>query len=80
MEQTTESSKEELKAHLTATDGHFRSLVEEHALYHDQLEQLEAKSKLTLADEEVEHRLKLRKLHLKDEINAILSKFQGQFA
>jgi len=75
-----ETSKEELKAHLTATDGHFRSLVEEHALFHGQLEQLEAKGNLTLADEEVEHRLKVRKLHLKDQINSILSRYQEQHA
>lgn len=68
------TSNEELKAHLIATDGHFRSLVEEHAMFHKQLEQLEVKGELTLADEEVEHRLKKHKLRLKDEINMILAK------
>lgn len=68
------TSNEELKAHLIATDGHFRSLVEEHALFHKQLEQLEVKGELTLADEEVEHRLKKHKLRLKDEINMILAR------
>ncbi len=68
------ASNEELKAHLIATDGHFRSLVEEHALFHKQLEQLEVKGELTLADEEVEHRLKKHKLRLKDEINMILAR------
>src|SRR5437868_513697 len=71
-----EQTNEELKAHLMATDGHFRSLIEEHALFHKQLEQLEAKDQLTLADEEVEHRLKKHKLRLKDEINMILSRTQ----
>ena len=71
-----EQTNEELKAHLMATDGHFRSLIEEHALFHKQLEQLEAKESLTLADEEVEHRLKKHKLRLKDEINMILSRTQ----
>ncbi|MEO8100119.1 MAG: YdcH family protein [Acidobacteriota bacterium] len=71
-----EQTNEELKAHLMATDGHFRSLIEEHALFHKQLEQLEAKEQLTLADEEVEHRLKKHKLRLKDEINMILSRTQ----
>ena len=68
------ASNEELKAHLIATDGHFRSLVEEHALFHKQLEQLEVKGELTLADEVVEHRLKKHKLRLKDEINMILAR------
>ena len=67
-------NNEELKAHLMATDPHFRSLVEEHALYHKQLEELEAKEDFTLAEDEVEHRLKKQKLRLKDEINMILSR------
>jgi uncharacterized protein YdcH (DUF465 family) len=70
-----ELATEELKAHLMATDGHFRSLVEEHAIFDRQLEALEAKGEnLTLADEEVEHRLKKRKLALKDEMKMILSR------
>jgi uncharacterized protein YdcH (DUF465 family) len=73
------ATNEELKAHLIATDGHFRSLIEEHALFHKQLEQLEVKGELTLADEEVEHRLKKHKLRLKDEINMILAR-QAQMA
>ncbi len=75
-----ELQNEELIAHLMATDGHFRSLVEEHALFHKQLEQLEAKESLTLADEEVEHRLKKYKLRLKDEMNMILCRTAEQVA
>jgi uncharacterized protein YdcH (DUF465 family) len=48
-------------------------------LFHKQLEQLEVKGELTLADEEVEHRLKKHKLRLKDEINMILAR-QTQMA
>lgn len=77
MEQT---NNEELKAHLMATDEHFRSLVEEHAMFHKQLEELESKETLTLADEEVEQRLKKRKLRLKDEINMIVSRTAEQLA
>lgn len=73
MEQT---NNEELKAHLMATDPHFRSLIEEHALYHKQLEELEKRGNVTLAEDEVEHRLKKQKLRLKDEINMILSRTQ----
>jgi uncharacterized protein YdcH (DUF465 family) len=65
---------EELKAHLMATDERFRSLVDQHSRLHKELEELEAKPHVTLEDEEVEHRLKKKKLHLKDEINAILSR------
>lgn len=73
MEQT---NNEELKAQLMATDPHFRSLIEEHALYHKQLEELEQRGNVTLAEDEVEHRLKKQKLRLKDEINMILSRAQ----
>jgi uncharacterized protein YdcH (DUF465 family) len=73
-----EQVNEELKAHLMATDGHFRSLIEEHALFHKQLEALEAKESLTLSDEEVEQRLKKHKLRLKDEINMILLRASEQ--
>lgn len=69
-----QANNEELMAHLMATDAHFRSLIEEHSLYHKQLEQLESKGSVTLADDEVEHRLKKQKLRLKDEINMILSR------
>jgi uncharacterized protein YdcH (DUF465 family) len=75
-----EQTNEELKAHLMATDGHFRSLIEEHAMFHKQLEELESKGTLTLADEEVEQRLKKRKLRIKDEINMILTRNAEQMA
>ncbi len=75
-----EQTNEELKAHLMATDGHFRSLIEEHAMFHKQLEELESKGTLTLADEEVEQRLKKRKLRIKDEINMILLRNAEQMA
>ena len=69
---------EELKAHLMATDEHFRSLVDQHAQFHKELEALEAKQHLTLEDEVVEQRLKKQKLRLKDEINMILARSRTQ--
>jgi len=75
-----QANNDELKAHLMATDGHFRSLVEEHAMFHKQLEELESKGNLTLADEEVEQRLKKRKLRIKDEMNMIVSRTAEQMA
>ena len=76
MEQYTE----ELKAHLMATDEHFRSLVDQHSRFHKELEELEAKPHLTSEDEAAEHRLKKQKLRLKDEINAILARSRQQVA
>ena len=75
-----QANNDELKAHLMATDGHFRSLVEEHAMFHKQLEELESKGNLTLADEEVEQRHKKRKLRIKDEMNMIVSRTAEQMA
>jgi uncharacterized protein YdcH (DUF465 family) len=71
---------EELKAHLMATSEEFRQLANEHAEYHRKLEALEAKSHLTLGDEEEEHRIKVHKLHLKDQMNQILSRYKEQMA
>jgi uncharacterized protein len=73
-----EQYNEELKAHLMATDQQFRSLAEEHSRFHRQLEELEAKEHLTLEDEAEEIRLKKHKLHLKDQMNAILARHRPQ--
>jgi uncharacterized protein YdcH (DUF465 family) len=71
---------EELKAHLMATSEEFRQLASEHAEYHRKLEALEAKSHFTPGDEEEEHRLKKRKLFLKDQMNQILAHSKEQVA
>jgi uncharacterized protein YdcH (DUF465 family) len=73
-----EQYNEELKAHLMATNAEFRSLAEQHAQFHKQLEQLEAKPRLTLEDEAEEQRLKKQKLRLKDQMNSIMARFRAQ--
>lgn len=73
-----EMYNEELKAHLMATNERFRSLVEEHSRFHKELEELEAKPHLTPEDELTEQRLKKQKLRIKDEINAIMSRYKAQ--
>ena len=73
-----ENTQDELKTHLMQTDEEFRRLAEQHAGFHKELEALEAKSHLT-ADEEVEeHRLKKVKLQLKDQMNAMISRYRAQ--
>jgi uncharacterized protein YdcH (DUF465 family) len=69
---------EELKAHLMATSEEFRALVERHAQLKEQLEGIEAKPHLTLEDEHQEHQIKKEKLHLKDQMNSILSRYKTQ--
>lgn len=73
-----QTSQEEIKAHLMATSGEFRSLAEKHAEYHKRLEELESKPRLTLEDEAEEQRLKKQKLHLKDQMNAIIAHYKAQ--
>lgn len=73
-----QTSQEEIKAHLLATSGEFRSLAEKHAEYHKRLEELESKPRLTLEDEAEEHHLKKQKLHLKDQMNAIIAHYKAQ--
>ena len=73
-----ENTQDEVKAHLMQTDEGFRRLAEQHTQYHHQLEALEAKSYLTPQDEIEEHKLKKLKLHLKDQMNQILSRYRAQ--
>jgi uncharacterized protein YdcH (DUF465 family) len=73
-----EKNQDDLKAHLMATNEEFRSLAEKHAQYHKQLEAIEAKSHMTLQDEEEEIRLKKQKLRLKDQMNEILARYRTQ--
>lgn len=73
-----ENTQEELKAHLMATDPEFRKLAEEHSRYHRELEGLGAKAPLTEQEQVEEHRLKKLKLRLKDQMNAIMSRYRAQ--
>ena len=73
-----ENTQEELRAHLMKTDDDFRHLAEQHAHYHQQLEALESKPRLTPEEEMEEHRLKKLKLRLKDQMNAIISRYRAQ--
>jgi uncharacterized protein YdcH (DUF465 family) len=73
-----ENIQDELKAHLMATDDTFRSLAEQHSSLHQRLDALEAKAHLTDEDEVEEHRLKKMKLHLKDQMTEIISRYRTQ--
>ncbi|HVP00658.1 MAG TPA: DUF465 domain-containing protein [Bryobacteraceae bacterium] len=73
-----EINQEELKAHLMATSEEFRTLVSQHAQYHKLLEALEAKTHLTNEEQAEEHRLKKLKLHVKDQMNALLGRHRTQ--
>ena len=67
------NTQDELKAHLMATSEEYRTLAGQHCQLHQQLEELEAKSHLTDLEQVEEVRLKKLKLHVKDQMNAILA-------
>jgi uncharacterized protein YdcH (DUF465 family) len=69
-------TQEHLKAHLLATNEHFRTLAEQHAQCKRQIEEIERKPHLTDADELEEHRIKKVKLRLKDEMNEMLGQYR----
>jgi uncharacterized protein len=69
--------EEEIKEHLMSSDPEFRRLVEEHKQYEGQLEALHSRHHLSESDHLEEVRLKKKKLHLKDQMNAMISKFRS---
>ena len=72
------TTQDDLRAHLMATDETFRKLAEQHAAYHKQLEEIEAKPHLTTRDEDDEHRIKKLKLRVKDQMNEIIARYRAQ--
>ena len=72
------NAQEELKAHLMATNEEFRHLAAQHSEFAKQLDALEALPHLTDAEQLEEVRLKKRKLHLKDQMEAIMSQYRSQ--
>lgn len=72
------NTQDELKAHLLATNEEFRNLAEQHHEYHELLEALEAKPRLTDQEQMEEVRLKKLKLRLKDQMNSIIARYRAQ--
>ena len=62
------------------TNEKYRHLAEQHSQYKKQVEQLEARAALSAEEELEEHRLKKLKLHLKDEMEQIVSEHKLQHA
>ena len=69
---------EEIKAHLMQTNEQFRQLMDRHHEYDRLVAELDAKPVLTAAEELEEHRLKKLKLHLKDEMEQLVSNYKLQ--
>jgi uncharacterized protein len=71
-------AQEELKAHLMATDEHFRELCQQHSDYDHKVAELEAKHALSEEEQVEEVRLKKLKLRLKDQITEIMSRHKAE--
>jgi uncharacterized protein YdcH (DUF465 family) len=67
------NEQEDIKAHLMATNEEYRQLSSQHSEFAKKLDELEALPHLTEEDEVEEHRLKKLKLHVKDQMEAIVS-------
>jgi uncharacterized protein YdcH (DUF465 family) len=73
-------TKDELKAHLMATNEEFRRLATEHAEYKKQVEALESLPHPSDQEQFEEHRLKKLKLHLKDQMMEIMNRHRALHA
>ena len=71
-------SLEELRAHLMASNDEYSRLAAEHSQYARKLDELEALPHLSAEEEMEEHRLKKMKLHLKDQMEAIVSRSRSR--
>jgi len=71
---------EEIKNHLMQTSEEFRELARRHQTLDAKIAQLENDPHATAEDEVEEHRLKKIKLHLKDQMEEIVSNYKTQHA
>ena len=71
---------EDIKTHLMQTSEEFRELARRHQSLDEKVAQLEHDPLATAEDEIEEHRLKKIKLHLKDQMEEILSRYKTQHA
>jgi uncharacterized protein YdcH (DUF465 family) len=72
------TQQDDLKAHLIATDEHFKELVGRHSDLDRKVAELEEKHALTEEEQLEEVRLKKLKLRLKDEIATIMSRYKAE--
>jgi uncharacterized protein YdcH (DUF465 family) len=72
------NAQEELRAHLIATDEEFGRLAGQHSEFARKLDVLEALPHMTYEEQLEETRLKKLKLRLKDQMEAILSRYRSQ--
>ena len=72
------NAQEDIKAHLMQTSEEYRLLADRHQEYDRLIEHMETKPHVTEQDEVEEHRLKKLKLHLKDQMEEMVSRYKTQ--
>jgi len=70
----------QVKEYLLQTDQEFRKLAEEHKSFERQLQELQQKPHLNHQDQVHETILKKKKLALKDRMQMLISRYQGEHA
>jgi uncharacterized protein YdcH (DUF465 family) len=70
-------AQDDIKAYLMQSNEEFRALVEKHSEYAKLIDEIESKAHLTEQDEIEEHRLKKLKLHIKDQIQEMISRHRS---
>jgi uncharacterized protein YdcH (DUF465 family) len=73
-------NEEEIKEHLISESPDFRRLVEEHKQHDSRLAELHTRHHLTERDHLEETQLKKKKLHLKDQMNSMISKYRNELS
>jgi uncharacterized protein YdcH (DUF465 family) len=72
--------EEEIKEHLVSENPEFRRLCDEHKEYEGRLNELLTRHHMTEHDHLEEIELKKKKLHLKDQMNSMISKFRSELS
>ena len=72
------NAQEEFRAHLMQISPEFRQLAATHCDYAKRLDELESLPHLTDQEQLEEVRLKKLKLHLKDQMEAIVGQYKAQ--
>jgi uncharacterized protein YdcH (DUF465 family) len=72
--------EEEIKDHLMSGNPEFRRLCDEHKQYEGRLNELQTRHHMTEHDHLEEVALKKKKLQLKDQMNAMISRFRNELS
>jgi uncharacterized protein YdcH (DUF465 family) len=72
--------EEEIKEQLMSSSPHFRRMAEEHHQYEGKLQEIHRRPHMNDRDHLEEITLKKKKLHLKDQMNSMISKHREELS